>query len=418
MGSGRLIRTVRCLLVFVLGGWGFGSPHWPACAQIRVELDFSALARKLGDSAGDGIELVRELPGIRWIFVDPSEVCSPYLPGHLFQVRWQPVSPEEFHAWLEDDSLLARRAMALDSLRARAEVIVQQIQVGLERGLWRGFDGTIRCTFFFHPQAQGVYWAAAGEELAFSISPYFSQAPQGGIDWRSFYADLLEACYSLLTSQLLTEGDLLLESTGNHAAVREDLIDRYGFGIVSVASRVLGRPLHRHDPERLRALLDRWAVGLTFSPKHASRAAEFFRQTVRLGMRSWLSAPVRGIPDSAIYFFQLRPWLPSLRQDAQEFQRAFLLALTDPPQDYTSLLRELDAQGVLSRLGFYMARRIEYVLGRERLLKDFSHDEVTFFLDYIALQQEADLRFGKEVCVWVFDLANELDRLRYLASQE
>jgi hypothetical protein len=402
-------RVALLLLLFELA-----VPFLRASAQVKVELDLSAL---VPDSSGRNDGHAAPPAGLRWIFLDPSEVFSPFLPAYL-RPSWQVVPEAVFFSIREQDSLRMLGRRLLDSLRSRGESLVQELETGLARGLWREIGTSFRCALFLHPTEPGRYWAGASEGLAFSLTPYVRTSPDIRLDWPRFQADLLEACYELLASQLLIQGDLLLEATGDHAAIREDLISKYGFGVVSLASRALGLELHHRDPDRLKALVERWAQKVPFDPRRASQAAEFFRQTMWLGMANWLSAPWRGIPDSAIYLYQLRPWYPSLKRDLDQFHRGFRLSVVQGGSDHGEVLRQLAENGTLARIGFYMARRIEYVFGRGRLLGDFSRDEVSFFLDYLSLQGEADLRFDEGVCGWVFDLADQMERLRRLASEQ
>ncbi len=404
-------RRLKNLLVWLLFAVQVGVP-WAARSQPRVRLDLSGLRAVV---EGAQPQTLFSKPGLKWVFLSPDEVFSRYLPSYL-RWSWRPISPGELLASADGDTLRVLCAQLLDSLSAHTEQLTNALREAIG---WTGRDledAEIHCVLFYHPTEAGPFWAGVGPSVAFSIRPYVRTGSGVEIRWNQLAADLAEACFGSLSSELLTHDDLLLETTGNHAAIREDLINRYGFGFVSLASRALGKELHHRDPDRLRELVDEWAAGASFDVARASRAAEFFRRTMQLGMAYWSSAALRGIPDSATYLFQLEAWLPALERDLEDFHKAFRLVVREKRVRPSGPLRELAERGVLRRLGFYMARRIEYVLGRDRLLRDFETSEVEFFLDYIALQEEADVRFDESVCLWAFDLASELDRLVRIAS--
>lgn len=406
----RCVKKGLVAFVFLVFAWQ---------GRAQVVLDLRPLEIELHALRTANARLVQSFPsqpGLKWLFTPPKAVFSPFLPDYL-RPNWSALRPRQLFDDLRSDPNAEKRiAAVLDSLKQRRGEIERFLSDRLRTTLWRSLTVPVKCYVVYVPGGN-VRAAGYGRSVVVSIAHRVSLELPPRVDVEGFEADALKAVYTFLDEDLLVSGDLLLEVTGNHAAVREDLISRYGFGWVSLASRVLGRQRHHRDPDLLREIVDRWGKVTTIDPHQASKAAEFFRELARQGMAAWSAAPALGIPDSALYLFQMHGALSNLDQQSRRFHRAFDLVVVQNVVNASGPIQELTDMGVFEDLGLYMANRIEKVFGRDRLLRSFSKNEVEFFLDYVSCQEEADLKFDDAVCEWGLNLANELDRLVKLADQ-
>jgi len=354
----------RNLLVLVFLGFAWQLPAQVVLDLRPLELELHAL--RTGDA--HLVQSFPSQPGLKWVFTPPKAVFSPFLPDYL-RPNWTTLRPRQLLDDLRADPNAEKKiAAVLDSLRRRRPEIEQFLSQRLRATLWKSLTVPVKCYVAYVPSGY-VRAAGYGRSVVVSVAHRVSVELPPRIDVRGFEADALKAVYLFLDEDLLVSGDLLLEVTGNHAAVREDLISRYGFGWVSLASRALGRQRHHRDPDLLREIVDTWGKVTTIDPHQASKAAEFFRELARQGMAAWAAAPALGIPDSALYLFQMQGVLDNLDQQSRRFHRAFDLVVVQNVVNASGPIQELTDMGVFEDLGLYMANRIEKVFGRERLVR-------------------------------------------------